>query len=113
MAGDIASYLIRSLLSENRILYELVEKTRDGLRARLVEKEGPTGLVVTTTAARLHPENETRLLSLTVKDTPRQTAVVLRALTRDREPYAGIDLATHFAAMEVLRRQKGSETIAQ
>jgi len=30
MTSDIASYLIRSLLSEGRILYELVEKTKDG-----------------------------------------------------------------------------------
>jgi hypothetical protein len=91
MTGDIASYLIRSLLSEGRIRYELVEKTSDGLKPRLIEKQGPTGLIVTTTAARLHPENETRLLSLTVKDTPQQTAVILRALARDRGPEARID----------------------
>jgi hypothetical protein len=91
MTSDIASYLLRSLLSEGRIRYELVEKTKDGLKPRLIEKEGPTGLIVTTTAARLHPENETRPLSLTVKDTPQQTAVILRALARDREPEAGID----------------------
>jgi hypothetical protein len=56
------------------IRYELVEKTRDGMRPRLIEKQGPTGLIVTTTATRLHPENETRLLSLAVKDTREQTA---------------------------------------
>jgi hypothetical protein len=93
MTGDIASYLIRSLLSEGHIRYELVENTKDGLKPRLIEKEGPTGLIVTTTAARLHPENETRLLSLTVKDTPQQTAVILRALARDREAESEIDFA--------------------
>jgi hypothetical protein len=77
LSGDMASYFVRSLLSEGRIDYETVEKTRDGLRARRISREGPTGLIVTTTAASLHPENETRLLSILVSDSPEQTAAVL------------------------------------
>ncbi len=80
MAGDFASYLMRSLLSEGCVRYETVEKTKDGLRARLIEREGPTGLIVTTTAVHLHPENETRLISLPVTDTQDQTAAVMDAL---------------------------------
>jgi hypothetical protein len=80
MASDIGSYLIRSLLSERRLRYETVEKTRGGLVSRLIEREGPTGLIVTTTKVRLHPENETRMLSLTVSDTREQTAAVFRGL---------------------------------
>ena len=68
MASDFATYLIRSLLSEGRLRYETVEKTRDGLVPKLIEREGPTGLIVTTTSVRLHPENETRMLSITVSD---------------------------------------------
>jgi MarR family len=90
MTSDITSYLIRSLLSEGRIRYELVEKTKDRLRARLIEKEGPTGLIVTTTEAKLHPENETRLLSLTVKDTAEQTKAILHALARGNETKAAV-----------------------
>jgi hypothetical protein len=85
MTSDIVRYLIRSLLSEGRIRYEVVEKTRDGLKPRLIEKEGPTGLIVTTTATKLHPENETRLLSVTVRDTTEQTKAILRALARRNE----------------------------
>lgn len=80
MAGDFASYLMRSLLSEGCVRYETVEKTKDGLRARLIERAGPTGLIVTTTAVHLHPENETRLISLPVTDTQGQTAAVMDAL---------------------------------
>ncbi len=80
LQSDFASYLIRSLLSEGRVRYETVEKTSQGLRSRLIEREGPTGLLLTTTAVQLHPENETRLLSLQVTDTPEQTRAVLRAL---------------------------------
>jgi hypothetical protein len=48
MMGEFASYLIRSLLSEGRIVYEVVERTAAGLKPRRIEKEGPTGLLVTT-----------------------------------------------------------------
>ena len=82
MSGDFATYLIRSLLSEGRLRYEVVEKTSEGLKPRLIEREGPTGLLVTTTAVKLHPENETRLLSLTVTDTHQQTRDVMAALAR-------------------------------
>jgi hypothetical protein len=83
MASDFLTYLIRSLLSEGYLRYETVEKTKDGLTPRLIEREGPTGLIVTTTSQRLHPENETRMLSLTITDTHVQTAAVLRALARE------------------------------
>ena len=58
----------------------LVEQTGHGLKPRRIEKEGPTGLLVTTTAVSLHPENETRLLSLQVADTREQTKAVLLAM---------------------------------
>jgi len=80
MESDLQSYLIRTLLSEGHIRYETVEKTAKGLQPRVIEREGPTGLLVTTTAVRLHPENETRLLSLTVTDTSKQTRGILRAI---------------------------------
>ena len=79
LTGDFGTYLVRSLLSEGRIFYETVEKTKDGLKARRIEREGPTGLITTTTAVGLHPENETRLLSVTVTDTPEQTKLIMRA----------------------------------
>jgi hypothetical protein len=90
MNGEFATYLIRSLLSEGRLVYEVVEKTSDGIKPRRIEKEGPTGLLVTTTAVRLHPENETRLLSLTVTDTAEQTRAVLQAIAAG--PRADLDL---------------------
>jgi hypothetical protein len=80
MTSDLATYLMRTLLSEGKIRYETVEKTAKGLQPKLIEREGPTGLILTTTWANLHPENETRLLSLTVRDDPLQTAGVLQTL---------------------------------
>ena len=92
MASEFATYLIRSLLSEGRLRYETVEKTDEGLVSRMIEKEGPTGLIVTTTSVWLHPENETRLLSITITDSSEQTAAVFQALAKDDDT-ADIDLA--------------------
>ena len=83
MSGKFATYLMRSLLSEGRVRYETVETTSDGIKPRLIEREGPTGLIVTTTAVKLHAENETRLLFLTVTDTQDQTKVVMAALAEE------------------------------
>jgi len=85
LEGDFATYLVRSLLSEGRVRYETVEKTANGLEPRLIEREGPTGLVTTTTKVALHPENETRLLSIPITDTAEQTKDVLRALAGSDE----------------------------
>lgn len=89
--SDFLNYLVRSLLSEGRVRYETVEKTPEGLQARLIEREGPTGLIMTTTAVSLHPENETRHLVIPLSDSPAQTRRVLRAIAaqhgenRDRQ----------------------------
>jgi hypothetical protein len=91
MSGEFATYLMRSLLSEGKVRYETVEKTSEGMKPRLIEREGPTGLIVTTTAVKLHPENETRLLSLTVTDTQEQTRAVMGALAEEAGE-AGLDL---------------------
>ena len=84
MESDYLSYVIRTLLSENRLSYELPVKSEDGMKPQLLEKEGPTGLITTTTAAKLHPENETRLFSLGVIDTKQQTRAVMRTLAADK-----------------------------
>jgi hypothetical protein len=67
-------------LSEGRLRYETVEKTPEGLQARLIQREGPTGLIMTTTAVSMHPENETRQLTIPLSDTPDQTRRVFRAI---------------------------------
>jgi hypothetical protein len=91
LSGDFQEYVIRTLLSEGFLEYEFVEKTSDGLRPRRITKEGPTGFITTTTRDKLHVENETRYLSLTVTDTREQTRRVFRALAdgRTEEPNRG------------------------
>jgi hypothetical protein len=79
------NYFIRSLLSEGCIDYGITVKTKDGFEGRRIHKDGPSGLILTTTKVALHPENETRYLSLTINDTPEQTKNVLRAIARKQD----------------------------
>jgi hypothetical protein len=83
LQGDMGSYLVRSLLSEGRLIYWTNEKTAQGIVPRKIEKQGPTGLIVGTTAVSLHSENETRHISLTMTDSPDQTRAVFRVLARE------------------------------
>jgi hypothetical protein len=70
---------LRTLLSEGRIRHGTVEG--EGKRkARPIEKNGPTGLLVTTTDAAVDAEMETRCLSLLTDDTREQTRRVFVAL---------------------------------
>lgn len=85
LESDFATYLLRSLLSEGCVRYETVEKTAEGIKPRLIERKGPTGCLLTTTAPRLHPENETRLLSLNVSDSREQTRHILDRLADEAE----------------------------
>jgi hypothetical protein len=107
MMGDWASYLIRSLLSEGCVRYETVTEQQEG---KLIERAGPTGLIVTTTAVQLHPENETRLLSLSVKDSPAQTRDVLLALAGEDEA-PDPDISGWLALQEWLAARSARVTI--
>jgi hypothetical protein len=107
MAGEWASYLVRSLLSEGRIRYETVD--RRTLKTKFIEREGPTGLIVTTTAVSLHPENETRLLSVPVSDTPEQTRSILLAQAEERDPQ--LDTARWHSLQRWLAQGRRSVTV--
>jgi len=71
---DYTEHLIRTLLSENKITYAVVEKNNnDGHETKIIEREGPTGLITTTTLSNIHDENETRLFSITLDEKSDQT----------------------------------------
>ncbi len=106
--SETATYLLRSLLSEGHIRYETVESTKNGLEPRLIERPGPTGLIVTTTALQLHPENETRMLSLTVTDSREQTNSVLMAIADEDKPEVDI---TEWGAFQEWVAQGGTRVM--
>jgi hypothetical protein len=78
----LQDYLLRELISEGVLRYPVVQKVEGkGLVTVPVIKNGPVAFMVTTTKAALHPENETRMLSLEVDDSAEQTAAVLRKIS--------------------------------
>lgn len=86
----IGASLLRSIAWEGEVRYELVEKTADGLKARVIEKPGPTGFITTTTK-RVEPELETRTLTIHVPDTEQATRVILLATAKRANGDAPID----------------------
>jgi hypothetical protein len=72
------NYLLRELMSENRIKHSTVVKVGNEYVARAIEKNGPVSFLVTTTRNKLHAENETRMLSLEIDDSETQTRAVLQ-----------------------------------
>jgi hypothetical protein len=92
-SGNLTAYFIRSLVSEGVIRYPMSVKTKDGeWTTKEFVKEGPTNIIVTTTAIALHNENETRMLSLSTNDSAEQTGRVLLGIASEAErapDYAG------------------------
>jgi hypothetical protein len=107
MESDHAEYMLRSLLSEGCIRYLTVESTPEGLQPREIYRPGPTGLILTTTKISIHPENETRMLSLTVRDSPEQTRAVMRATARGHE--TDVDLGRWHALQEWIATTEEAE----
>jgi hypothetical protein len=89
---DMTSYFVRSLLSEGRIEYPVTVRGEDGgFVTRTIVKEGPTNLIFTTTKTRVHPENETRILSLATDDSCEQTKRVLLELADETNGEADLE----------------------
>ena len=83
--SNLTAYFVRSLLSEGRINYQVTVRDKDGgFVTKTIVKEGPTNVILTTTAAELHGENETRMLSIPTIDTNAQTKLIMRQLAAGR-----------------------------
>lgn len=80
---------IRQLLTEGEIRYATVQSNKDGLKGvELPPVEGPCGLLMTTTANQLHPEDESRMLSYHIDESPERVreALIAAASGKVTEP---------------------------
>ncbi len=111
MDGETQSLLVRSLLSEGRIRYPTVVKRDGELVGVMIEKEGPTGLITTTTQLAIHPENETRLITLYADDSKDQTKRVLLAACQEHEQPDGVDFGRWHALQRWLELGERRVTI--
>jgi len=102
MADGDGRTLLRQLLSEGKVRYATVQSTEGGLvGSELPTLEGPTGLIMTTTAMGLHPEDESRMISLTLRESPDQILAALMAQaagsSKEQEP---LDMKPWYALYE-------------
>jgi hypothetical protein len=74
---NFQNYLLRELMSEGYIRHMSAQKVGNEIVATTIEKHGPVTFLVTTTRNKLHPENETRMLSIEMDDSENQTRRVL------------------------------------
>lgn len=92
LQSDKGNQWIRQLLTDGRIVYNVTgEDNGEGRESYEIIKEGPTGLIVTTTAMDLYHEDETRVISLHIQDSAEQTAAVLRAQALKAQGIAGAE----------------------
>jgi hypothetical protein len=85
LSGEEQSFqdsMLRQLMSEGKLEYVVAQKLGDHVGSVTIAKQGPVVFTVTTTKNKLHPENETRMLSLEFNDTAEQTKAVLRKISQ-------------------------------
>ena len=79
---ELQDMLLRELMSEGKLNYPVVQKINGQIVTTIIIKHGPVCFMVTTTKAALHPENETRMMSLEIDDSEEQTRRVLKKLAQ-------------------------------
>jgi hypothetical protein len=72
-----ADYPIRTMQSEKLIEWDYVDVSK-GIKKMHHTVKGPAAFLQATTRPVLHPENETRLLFISVDESPEQTAAILQ-----------------------------------
>lgn len=76
-----ADYAIRTMQSEQVIEWHFVD-TGKGIQKKSNRVKGPVAFLQATTRPVLHPENETRLLFVSLDDSPEQTYAILQRQAR-------------------------------
>jgi Primase C terminal 2 (PriCT-2) len=76
---DMQDYIMREIISTGSIRHMITQKDPNTghLATAVIEKKGPIVFATTTTKGKLHPEIETRILTLETDDTEKQTQRVL------------------------------------
>lgn len=79
LQNPTGNWLLRNLLSEGRVRYSVVVNTDGKNETQEVTKDGPTGLLTTTTLSSLYTDDENRMLAITVEDDGEHIGNILEA----------------------------------
>ena len=96
--NEFIQYILRTLLSEGIISHRVTEKDPETNRqgVRKIEKEGPTGLIMTTTKEFLNMENENRTITIYTDSSVAQTQRILLRLADDRPQEVDLKMWVEF-----------------
>jgi hypothetical protein len=89
-------YVTRSLISEGRIRYCVVEKDKDGNLITVEKKlDGPTSFITTTIMENLEPQLEDRMFSIHPDEGIQQTKEILTMIAKQKNgTFTGLDIKT-------------------
>lgn len=77
---------LRAIITDNKMSYETVVKAKgkdgESFKTQKIEKKGPTGCITTSTR-HLREQLGTRMLTMTINDSPEQTRAILLAIAND------------------------------
>lgn len=85
-------YCIRTLLSEGYLVHETVVDSKQGKITKTLKKEGPTGLILTSTK-QPHPENATRMFQLPMVNTLETEKEKILAKSKHSKSYENVYVA--------------------
>lgn len=92
LSGGVGRAFLRQMISEGRIRYMTVQSTEKGVHGKeLPPIKGPCGLIMTTTANALHPEDESRMLTVNMPESGEQIRRALLAQARGRSNQEAVD----------------------
>ena len=74
---QMQNLLLRELMSEGVLYHSVVQKIGEQFETITIEVKGPVSFLMSTTKTEVDAENETRMLSLELDDSPKQTKRVM------------------------------------
>ena len=92
-------YVVRSLLSEGRVSYQVPQKDADGKFVTVeMRLDGPTSFITTTIIDKLEPQLEDRLFTIHPDESMEQTRSIMNMTAKIKEGgFEGVDKATQDA----------------
>jgi hypothetical protein len=102
-----AQFLLRLIQSEGHIEHEATTVRGRRRKTKTVKRTGTPVVITTTTSDSVHPDDETRFLSVYMTETPEQTLAIVKAQARRKQSLDQRDLEVWRTATSLLRTRQG------
>jgi energy-coupling factor transporter ATP-binding protein EcfA2 len=102
-----AQFLLRLIQSEGQIEHEATTVRGRKRKTKTFKRTGTPVVITTTTSDSVHPDDETRFLSVYVTETAEQTLAIVKAQARGKQSLHQRDLEVWRTATSLLRTRQG------